>query len=450
MKWHRGHPGDCALKTPKGSLSYAELDEQVAARIETFRQVGIGAGQRIALLQHTSADYIISLLALIERGVLVCPLNSRWPEAMVYEAMTQISAPFLQDVLEQGHSTRPIEASPILSESRWATLLFTSGSSGTPKAAVHSLANHRASAQASNRNITLHPGDHWLLSLPLYHVGGLGVLFRCLEAGATVVVPDPKEDFAAQLDHNTVSHISMVSTQLYRALQDESTQQHLANMKAVLMGGGALLPHLIQQACAAGIPIYTSYGMTEMTSQITCTPADAPGDTLASAGRPLIDDSVRVNASGEIEVRGETLFQGYWQEDSVQSPLNPNGFFSTGDSGYFDAQGNLCITGRIDRQFISGGENIQPAMIEQALGQLDGVLQAVVIGVEEVEFGHRPVAFIRYATEFKEEILKAQLMDVLPGYMLPMRLLPWPEDLDEGMKPTAQQWQDAWKRHSSE
>lgn len=446
MKWHRGHGDDCALIAPGVTLSYAELDAQVAARIETFRQVGIGAGQRIALFQLTSIDYIVSLLALIERGAVVCPMNTRWPESKVYEAMTQIGAVFLQDVMERGHSVQSIEATHILTDNRWATLVFTSGTSGTPKAAVHSLANHRASAQASNRNISLEPGDCWLLSLPLYHVGGLGILFRCLEAGATVVLPDADQDLSITVQEGELSHISLVSTQLHRLLQDDHATQALAKMKAVLMGGSAIPTRLINEACEAGLPIHTSYGMTETSTQITCTPPEASRDTLATSGQALIEGTVRVNDSGEIEVSGETLFQGYLVDEKTELSLTPDGFFGTGDTGHFDDAGMLHVTGRIDRQFISGGENIQPATIEEALCQLEGVHQAHVIAVDDEAFGQRPIAFVRHESHWEEQAIQEQLRTSLPGFMIPERVLPWPEEMEECMKVDPAQLLALWKK----
>ena len=440
MSWHRGNPDAVAIVSGADMITYAELDEQIAERIETFRHVGIGSGQRIALLQHNSVDYIVSLLALIERGAVICPMNARWPESTVYEAMTRIGAVFLQDMLERGHSTQSIEASLILTDARWATVVFTSGSSGTPKAAVHSLANLRASAQASNQNIALASGDRWLLSLPLYHVGGLGVLFRCLESGATVVVPDANEALAASIERYAPTHLSLVSTQLYRLLQDADATRALSKMKAVLMGGSAMPARLIAKASEQGIALHTSYGMTEMSTQITCTPAGASLEELSTSGRELLSGSIRINDAGEIEVSGACLFQGYLMEEGVDLPLTVDGFFKTGDTGQFDDDGYLEVTGRMDRQFVSGGENIQPAAIERALCQLDGVLQAVVIGVDDDEFGQRPVAFVRQGGDIDETHLKEQLRSTLPGYMIPERILPWPDDVDEGMKINLQDW----------
>ncbi len=448
MSWHGGHPDDIAIVKSDAMLSYAELDTLVVEKIEVLRQSGIGAGHRIALYETSSIDYIITLIALIERGVVVCPMNTRWPETAVSEAIGRINAVLLQDVLARGHNTQSIEASHILTDHRWATVVFTSGSSGAPKAVVHSLANHRASAQLSNQNIRLERGDRWLLSLPLYHVGGLGVLFRCLEVGATIVLPDGQSLDAAIMDLKP-THISLVSTQLYRLLRDKVLTNRLSHMKTILMGGSAISSHLIRNAVDEKIPLFTSYGMTEMSTQITCTQMGATIEELSTSGKPLIDTSIRLSLAGEIQVSGPCLFQGYLTGDALELPLDNEGYFSTGDTGYFDAHGHLYVVGRNDRMFNSGGENIQPATIERALTAQDGVVQAIVFPVADEEFGHRPVAFVRMDESIDVESLKSRLRNDLPGFMVPKRILSWSEALDEGVKPTVEMLQRLWDEYNS-
>ena len=450
MSLHRGHPDDVALLTPDEKLSYADLDSLVAQKIERFRQAGIGAGHRIAMYEVTSIDYIVSVIALIERGVVVCPMSTRWPETTVSKSISSIHAVLLQDVLARGHNTQSIEASHILTDQRWATVVFTSGSTGTPKAAVHSLANHRASAQASNQNIALEPGDRWLLSLPLYHVGGLGILFRCLEAGATIALPHNGQSIQDSIASLKPSHVSLVSTMLYRMLKDDASKEYLSTMKAVLMGGSALSSQLIHQAIDAEIALYSSYGMTEMTTQISCTRAESTISELLTSGKPLLPTSILIDEENEICVSGPCLFQGYLEGDSLYLPLSEDGFFATGDTGYIDDDGFLNVTGRLDRMFISGGENIQPGIIEQALCQLDGIVQSLVFPIEDLEFGQRPVALVRHEGELDSETLRETLRSSLPGFMVPVLIRSWPEELDEGLKPNVNTLLELWGKSSKE
>jgi O-succinylbenzoate-CoA ligase len=309
-----------------------------------------------------------------------------------------------------------------------ATIIFTSGSSGVPKAALHTLGNHIHNARASNRNIPIGPGDRWLLSLPLFHVAGLGVLFRCLLGEGTVAVPDPDEDLLTALRRYEVTHVSLVATQLQRLLAEEGGPETLKGLKAILLGGSAVPATLVRQAHDLGLKIATTYGLTETASQMTTT---RPGDTLEAlltSGRPLTPGTIRTATDGAIQVRGETLFAGYVEGDRLDRPVSTEGWFDTGDLGAFDDEGCLHVQGRKDNLFISGGENIQPEEVEEALCRLPGVAQAIVVPVEDAEFGHRPVAFLRFESEegMAGADVNAELAEILSAYKIPVAYHPWP------------------------
>lgn len=300
-----------------------------------------------------------------------------------------------------------------------------------------SAGNCGASAAAAARHLGLEAGDRWLLSLPLNHVGGLSIVFRCLSVGATLAVPDPGESLEEALTAYEPTHVSLVSTQLYRLLQDEAGAAALSKAKAVLMGGGPMPEGLVREAVERGVPVYTSFGMTETASMITCTARGDSVERLQTSGKPLVEGTVSVSDNGEILVRGETLFQGYLRDDgTLELPLTEDGWLCTGDLGFFDADGYLHVTGRRDNVFVSGGEKIQPEEIEGALMGLDGVAEAVVVPVEDAEWGKMAVAFLRMADGSVPDLdaLMESLRESLPGYKIPKTILPWPGDIEAGLK----------------
>jgi O-succinylbenzoic acid--CoA ligase len=240
---------------------------------------------------------------------------------------------------------------------RPATVVFTSGSTGTPKAALHTFGNHYFSAVGSNANIALAPGDRWLHSLPLYHVGGLSILFRCLISGAAIALPEPDAPLGRSISGLRATHVSLVSTQLLRLLREDAA---LEGLRAVLMGGGPMPEDLVDQALARGLPVHTSYGLTEMASQVTTTAPGAAPEELRTAGRVLPHREVSVSGEGEILVRGETLFAGYVEGEKTRRPSGTGSWFRTGDLGRLDGAGRLRVLGRRDNLFISGGENVRP------------------------------------------------------------------------------------------
>ena len=320
-----------------------------------------------------------------------------------------------------------------------ATIVFTSGSSGPPKAVLHSYGNHYYSALGSNQNLPVEPGDRWLLSLPLYHVGGLGVIFRCCLGGGTIVFQDDQSALTEQIARERITHLSLVPTQFRRLLVDPDLVKMRSSLKVILLGGGPIPTALLKRAVGAGLPVVSSYGLTEMTSQVATGSLDLPD-------RPhvLHFREVRIADDGEICVRGDTLFSGYVEGAVVRRSCDSDGWFHTGDIGAIDAAGCLSVSGRKDNMFISGGENIHPEQIEKTLCSIEGIEDALVVPVHDPEYGYRPVAFVRYRPDinlseaqsdlpeearfaFDHQSLSSELARTLPRYMLPLAYHPWPQ-----------------------
>ena len=443
-------PGAPAVVGAGRVMTYGELDLRATAAVEGIEELGFGSGARVALYLPTDERYFVLLLALIRAGCVACPLSTRLPPRGVAPLLQATSCPALissdEELLEAtGTDTQKLRPEKLLADElaedrvrsheplrlaldQAATVIFTSGSAGAPKAAVHTFGNHYYSALGSNANIALAPGDRWLQSLPLYHVGGLSILFRCLLAGAAVTLPKPGAPLGEATSDAT--HVSFVSTQLLRLLREEVFDP--GGLKAILLGGGRIPVPLVEEAAGRGLPVHTSYGLTEMASQVTATPPGASREELCTAGRPLPHREISISEDGEILVRGETLFAGYVEGEAVDRPLDADGWFHTGDLGELDAGGYLRVRGRRDNLFISGGENIQPEEIEEALCRLEGVEEAVVVPVPDTEFGSRPVAFVRTAHEKIGDLARA-LEPILPRFKIPVAFHGWPEE-NRGMK----------------
>jgi O-succinylbenzoic acid--CoA ligase len=315
---------------------------------------------------------------------------------------------------------------------RHATVVFTSGSTGVPKGALHTFGNHYFSARGSNANIALEPQDRWLHSLPLYHVGGISIVFRCLLAGASVALPEPVASLGEAIACSGATHVSLVSTQLLRLLREEGFDP--SGLKAILLGGGPMPGYLLEEALARKLPVHTSYGLTEMASQVTATPPGASREELRTSGRPLPHRELSISEDGEILVRGETLFAGYIEREAIELPIDAESWFHTKDLGELDAEGYLRVRGRKDNLFLSGGENVQPEEVEEALCLLEGVEAAVVVPVPDPEFGFRPAAFVRTTGGVVEpKKLKHALEPVLARFKIPVAYYEWPEAIG-GMK----------------
>lgn len=466
----RQYCGHTALIDRDRAHSFDSLDRQTLAVAGEFAKLGVCERDRIAFVCDNSAMLVLALCACIRTGIVVCPLNTRWPEAMIVRALDLIKPKIVvshhtyetYDSLDpaelEGASnsprTSPIVDSPVMKPAdQPAGIVFTSGSSDEPKAALLTLGNFYYNALGANDNIPFGPADRWLLSLPLYHVGGLGILFRALLGGGGIVLPEPGAKLIGTIARYHVTHVSLVSTQFRRLLEDEHAVRSLSRkLKAVLLGGSAIPDSLIRRACSLELPIHKSYGLTEMASQVTTT---APGDLLIrtdTAGRPLPHRELRIGDDNQIFVGGRTRFAGYVTEDSLETPFDSDGWFATGDTGRINADGCLTVYGRRDNMFISGGENIQPEQIERALCSLDVIEEAIVVPTPDPEFEFRPVAFVRMAGDSQpdRDRLRTALEPLLPRFAIPDRFLPWPDiDSSSGLKPSRAAFHAHLKRESA-
>lgn len=488
-----------ALRFEGASWDYAELRARVTASRLALRSAGVQPGDRVAILAPPSAEGVALIHAMLDAGLVMVPLNLRL-SAVELEAATKVSkARFLvvsRETLDLGRGLRTesgvgliqlrpeglvLEAAPSVApaaeesgpnDAGWgdraamreagaALVLLTSGTSGQPKAALLSLGNLLASAEASaallgagsSRRTAEGPPDRWLLAMPLFHIGGLSILIRSALAGTSVLL-HPGFDAAAvahSLENEGVTQASFVATMLARVLEARGDQRCPDALRLVLLGGGAAPQSLLERAGALGYPVAPTYGLTEAASQVATRP---PGDAgrmdglqdLSAGLRPLpgvalqvvneSGDAVSPGVVGEIEVKGPTLMLGYLGDAAATAQVFRKGWLRTGDLGELDASGGLRVVDRRSDLIVSGGENIYPAEIESVLSDHPAVLEVGVVGRPDAEFGARPIAFVvrrgerdasgRGGREAGDEEMGAALIDYcrsrLAGFKVPAEI----------------------------
>ncbi len=444
------------VKGKRVDLSYSQAQHIIDSLVVQLKSSGLTANARIACISANKLEMALLYWACIQAQILFCPISPKFTlqqqQKLIHDydieafwspeelALIGSKALTLDWQLEQ------IQDSSVKSKHTFsdltkidikapANLVLTSGSSGFPKAAVHSLANHIASAEGSATKIPLTHQDSWLLSLPLFHIGGLAILNRCALAGACVVFPDSNLELAAQLTTQKITHLSLVEAQLIPLLaQPES----LNRTKFLLLGGGSISSKYLDALSHFSLQAFTSYGMTEMSSQITTGKAQLKGSGSALPGR-----EVMISEEGVIQVKGATLFLGYLQPSkhstmTLTLPLDSNGWFNTKDTGYWTPEGQITITGRTDNMFICGGENIQPEEIEAALKLHPAIKDAIVFGEPDAQFGQLPAAIIKLADEQimpEQQALDSWIIDKIARFKRPRRYYPWPnETANTGLK----------------
>lgn len=412
-----------ALSTPSQQFSWQELAQQIDQRVEVFRQLGVKKGHCVALVGRNSLELVLAYLAVLQLGGRVLGINPAFNPQKIRQ-ICRNNQVYLCWSAEKSLCFADIEPNPDYCR---LTMTLTSGSSGKAKAVVHELAAHLANAQGVCELMGFTRAHSWLLSLPLFHVSGQGILWRWLLQGARLRLAE--QDFYAQVAQ--ASHISFVPTQLQRWLAYlKQNPDRLNQRQHILLGGSAIPASLVEQAEELGLRCYCGYGLTEMASTVFAKRYNkhkGVGQALAGREYRLVDN--------EIWLKGAGLALGYWQQGGITPLLNAQGWFATKDKGRLWHK-ELIVEGRLDNMFISGGENIQPEEIESLLLQYPLLEQVMVLPVADPQFGFRPVAMVRLASGFSpEEVarLRAWLADKLEKFKQPIAYFSLPAQ-SQGIK----------------
>ena len=356
-----------ALAVGEDGYSFAELWEQVKGRWN-------GQSGVIGIVATPTLDALCVLYACLDEDVPVALAHPSWPSERTKCFFDQVGVDHIFDQGWREGSRGPNRLRP-----RERVILSTSGSTGSAKLVAHTRESLEAAVSAHLVNLPFLDNDCWRLGLPFSHVGGLSVILRCLAGQRAVVVPNDAGDC---LWPPTID--SVVPTQLSRWLANDKGP---GDLRALLVGGAPLTSDLARAARSRGFLILSTYGMTEMASQIA---TESLCDGSSRGLMPLKGVEVQ-SCDGDLWVRGPQLFGRYLGQEA---PFDEHGWFPTGDRGVVRVDGSVVVYGRADNLIISGGENISPETVEATLSEVNYVASVLVLGAVDQEWGERVVAMV--------------------------------------------------------
>jgi O-succinylbenzoic acid--CoA ligase len=352
--------------------------------------------------------------ALDGSGPAILPLDADLPP----ERLARVLDAFAPAAVEtaDGLSHRP-DGIPVSEQT--TVVIATSGSTGQPKGVELSASALTHSARASLARVGAAPGERWLLCLPATHIAGIQVLVRSLVAGTAPVIAGRLDAAVLEgsgAEDSGCAHVSIVPTQLRRLLGTtaDGPATWAGNFRSVLLGGAAAPRDLIARAREAGIPVVTTYGMSE-----TC------GGCVYD-GFPLDGVSVETGDDGRIRIGGPVLFSGYRLRPDLTAAALHGGRFATSDLGVIGANGQLTVRGRADDVINTGGEKVVAGEVASVLETCPGVREAVVIGRPDAEWGERVTAVIvpdNSAQPPTLDLLSRHVRERLPRYAAPRELV---------------------------
>jgi O-succinylbenzoic acid--CoA ligase len=439
-------------------LSYADLDERVEALAAGLATVGIGRGDHVGMVLGVKPRTVALVHAIARRGAVLVPLSARLTaseietrvrradcEGLIYGRSAEAAASAIEedtqvvpvdrldrrgrdaigsretDPTEEGRRTddgvasarrRTTGSGSVESESTGfeepLVLLFTSGTTGHPKAVVLTAGNVLASAAGSAVRLGTLPDDRWLLALPPSGMGGLAPVYRTVLYGSALVL---QREFDARRTLETLSErkctlISLVPTMLSRMVDVAENggdgdpgrvgKGFPDSLRCVLLGGAPASRELIERCRAADVPVFPTYGMTETASQVaTARPEEAfaqPG----TVGRPLLRTRVQAVGNGEpleagergeLVISGPTVTPGYYDDPEANEEAFSEAGFHTGDLGYVDDDGRVWVTGRLDDRILTGGQTVDPREVSDVLREHPVVNEAAVVGLASEQWG---------------------------------------------------------------
>ena len=437
-----------ALVTPDRTLTYAELKAEVVRAAAAMIDLGVEAGDRVAIWSPNTWHWVVACLATHYAGAVVVPLNTRYTASEATDILARTAAPLLIGMgrflgadrtaeLDRTalpalrHIVRvPIETDDVAAATSWhefvargtdlsavearaaavtpddvSDILFTSGTTGRSKGVLcaHRQSLDAPAAWAACGELT--SADRYLCINPFFHNFGYkaGIL-SCLQKGATLIPQltfDPEQAMRAVQDQRIT--VLPGPPTIYQTLLDHPKRGDfdLTSLRFAVTGA-AVVPVVLIERMQSELDIdivLTAYGLTEASGFGTMCRADDDAVTVATTcGRPIADFELRIDGddeTGEVLLRGPNVMLGYLDDpEATSAAIDGDGWLHTGDIGKLDERGNLSITDRLKDMYICGGFNVYPAEIEQVLARLDGVAEAAVIGVPDDRLGEVGKAFV--------------------------------------------------------
>jgi fatty-acyl-CoA synthase len=469
-------PEKAALRFEGEDLGYASLARRVDDIAAALAAAELAPGDCIAWLGRNSPAMLAMLFACARLRALFMPLNWRLAPSE-HRAMLQDCSPALMCVEDSfvaasaAHGIAPtarrciaIGSAAGVAAPEWigwdafidsgrgavpcvaaggthapVLLCWTSGSTGRPKGVLLSQDALAANADASVDMHALTADDRVLTTLPLFHVGGLNIQTTpALRAGCTISLHakfDPDATFDA-IERERITLTVLVPAQLETMIAHPRWPTADLSSLRMISTGSTMVPDRLNRAVhARGVPLVQVWGATETAPIAACLHADEAVRKVGSTGRAALGCALRVvdaaggdarpGASGEILVRGRSVMSGYWRDESASADALAGGWFHSGDSGHFDAEGYLTIDGRLKDMIITGGENVSPAEVEAVLLDCPDIGEAAVVGRPDARWGETVVAVVAPApgaTLTRERVL-ALFSDRLARFKHPKDVL---------------------------
>ncbi|MEU5339701.1 AMP-binding protein [Streptomyces sp. NPDC020766] len=456
-------PSRLALVATDRSWTYAELDLAIRRTVARLDKFGVRRGDRVVMQGAARPEALVTLFAVTRMGAVLVPVHPQLTAGELAVVCAE-TAPRAVVADERFLSGRPADGSGRCFRLTWddlhpgdegsapaaegldteapagsdvAVIAFTSGTSGHPKGVALTHDNLRWSMVNGLDRLPVGPDDVALVATPLAHVAVLGGLpqYTWARRGTVVLAPRFDPDLFIDLvrDHRITCAFAVPAMAALLTRHPRFASGDLDTLRWILSGGAPAQTATRDLLHERGIGVVDSYGLTESGAGVTYSALGTADGPAAVAGCPVphvellvVDEAggpTPADAPGEIWVRGPSVASSYWTADGPRPATDPAGWFHTGDRGRIDAQGRLEVVGRVKDTVITGGENVDPAEVENALISLPGVVEVAVAGAPDAVWGEVVTAFVVAEGDGPSlEDIRAHLNGRLARHKWPRRL----------------------------
>lgn len=387
------------FKTSEFDISYFDIFSHSFSRRETLKAQIDKKNQSIAIINTHPVCVFINILSLWEIGhnIILLPGNickeelDRLKLDLKFDHVIEDSIPYWN--IKSNMINYQEYLLPDFKEH--AITIMSSGTTGPSKGVMLSFENLFSSALGTNHFYNINKNDCWVLPLPIHHIGGFMIAIRMLLVNGSILISNYR-DLKSDLENTYANFISLVPSQLTSLLD----VKELVHFKGIILGGSKTPDHLLKKACSLKLPLANSFGLSEMTAQVTSTPICHDFEILKTGGKVLPYRKLEI-INNKISYSGPTFFIGYKNRETQK--------FISSDLGFFDRNHNFNFLGRSDQIFISGGENINPFELENKISSLFNLSNCIIVPVNHFKFGQVPFLFCDDTKNIKRDDLKSKL-----------------------------------------
>ena len=454
---HRPHSRSVFLISENKTYLYSDLNIYVHQLHDIFARHEICQHHKIALLAKTTDELVLTIAASWKLGIPFVPLSPNLndhelssyierlqPELIFTDADNQNRLSYYQDrqmlfpAFNKAYINNNVRSGVSPDPESYFGYFFTSGTTGQPKIVPLKRRQMYHAAESSALNFRPDTNHFWLLCMPLNHIGGISVILRSLLYGSGIYrLSSFDKELVKNLliEETSIQVVSFVPTMLKRLLSDPDFSVH-KNFKTVLLGGAPASPKLLKEALRKNIPAIPSFGMTETCAQIAAVKLNKRFKiksglvgTIFQGNEVSIRNeqglSLQPSEIGTIWLKGPQVFDGYFDDFDNTNRFDDDGWFDTHDSGWLDEKNRLYVFSRRSDLIISGGENISPYEVEQALQNVESIDEAAVTGLPDEEWGQIVTALVVFKDGYSISLeeLRSALHNELPNFKKPRRLI---------------------------